>query len=885
MEGGIKRPGECPEHGESFVLGKKIKKEIIDATKENVNVSPVIKSAVNTSTTVVDEKKEKNVKDNSLYIESRTTENPLEESEKKILREDIQEWLVKYEFISEENITACLTDLRDIRLRRDKVSHMWQSDALYIRELQKRLKWVADKLAAAVQRKDLVELMKGLLHPWDVLQEKYFPDIREILANMLDEEVSPKEPFEIRNIRNLPAVLKKVIKSVVSDEERTGQDITEVQERLEVTMKEHSEYSDSKYQFLVCVGVLQLFGWIPCKFMFAYKLTNCDLDKLSKMLEAHLKNMETMSNDAQKQAYILNLTLCSTGQRSSVIQYVADELSTVLDEQFREACLTVCVNSDVTDLKNITNKYVLDGNNKLIAKSLLYSIKSQLRLLSQHERLLKNSEATGFIGETISLSVETLLDVLDMKNYYPQRLRYEDVIKLRRDMYDSPNKKPGTLVEFPWYFLKHIIGLDSDTRENCHKLYTDHDDVLDNSDNEEIEDVHPLDLTYIVFMCADDFLRQELVDKMSKCQYAVPLILPSAEESSQDSLLYWALQGMTRSYYCNDKIVNSPLVDANTPLVVCMNIGKETSLKTKLINKMLSPQQDTFWHKGLPGGTCKQIASQRMVEVAWYLPNRHEDNKFTFPVTFLNVRQNANDSTLCSVLQRFCTVWCVFVEEINETLQTFLRAKSDLSKLILLVLHKQEDEKTMRKESKELQTLFRLEKYQIICRTAEDASFSTIYENLRASIKQIAKDGSEYLALTTLVQHVKKENILNVDDEHSYYGQMAAKSILKDIDEINQRTPLSAKAVVLPYQSALKSRQEMAALDKELCRQRKLTENTTVQKYAISVKGKKWDCQLSQLKKPISDTFKYFLQCLLSLESRERKYFLQYLKFGLNERL
>ena len=273
-----------------------------------------------------------------------------------------------------------------------------------------------------------------------------------------------------------------------------------------------------------------------------------------------------------------------------------------------------------------------------------------------------------------------------------------------------------------------------------------------------------------------------------------------------------------------------------------------------------------------------------MVEIAWYLPGRHGDDKFPFPITFLNVRQNAKESTLCSLLQRSCSVWCLFVEEINEDLRTFLRAKSDLSKLILLILHKREDEKTIRKESKELQTLFRLEKYQIIRRTSEDASFNQIYENLRVSIKQITKNGAECLSLTNFVKHIQKENLLNVDDEHSYYGQMAAKSILKDIDELNQRLPRSANTAVLPCQSDVKSRQEIAALEKELCRQRKLKENTTVQKYAIDVKEKKWEYHLNQLLKPISNTFKYFLQCLVSLESRKRKYFLQYLKFGLNER-
>ena len=241
MEGGINRPGECSDTEESFVLGKKIKKEIINLTEENVSVSHGIEGdrvrtediqehevgrtlrhvengSVNTSTEAVEltenngnhtipEIKEETVADNSLIIGCKTTENSSEESERKLLREDIQEWLVRYEHISDESLATCLKDLQDIRQKRDRVCQLWQSEVLYIRELQKQLKWVADKLATADQKKELVNLLKRILHPWDVLQEKYFPDIREILGSMLDKEATRKEPFPIRN----RLVLRKVL--------------------------------------------------------------------------------------------------------------------------------------------------------------------------------------------------------------------------------------------------------------------------------------------------------------------------------------------------------------------------------------------------------------------------------------------------------------------------------------------------------------------------------------------------------------------------------------------------------------------------------------------------------------------------------------------------
>ena len=51
-----------------------------------------------------------------------------------------------------------------------------------------------------------------------------------------------------------------------------------------------------------------------------------------------------------------------------------------------------------------------------------------------------------------------------------------------------------------------------------------------------------------------------------------------------------------------------------------------------------------------------------------------------------------------------------------------------------------------------------------------------------------------------------------------------------------------------------------------------------------SVKEKKWKLQLQQLQNPVSETFRHFLQCLITLGSEDRKYFLQALKMGLNER-
>ena len=79
-------------------------------------------------------------------------------------------------------------------------------------------------------------------------------------------------------------------------------------------------------------------------------------------------------------------------------------------------------------------------------------------------------------------------------------------------------------------------------------------------------------------------------------------------------------------------------MDMEAPLVTCFSVVEEPSWKSRLLNKMLSPQQETFWHQGLKGGHCKQKISQGIVEVAWYLPGGRGGETFSHPVAFANIR-------------------------------------------------------------------------------------------------------------------------------------------------------------------------------------------------------------------------------------------------------
>ena len=275
----------------------------------------------------------------------------------------------------------------------------------------------------------------------------------------------------------------------------------------------------------------------------------------------------------------------------------------------------------------------------------------------------------------------------------------------------------------------------------------------------------------------------------------------------------------------------------------------------------------------LTGGNCKQVVSRGMIELAWYLPGRNGTGPHVNPLLFANIRQTTEQSeTLQNEILKLSSVSCIFAEDVDEELIAFL-GKGDIRKTIILLLHKKDQEKWIKQRCTEMEMNFKLEKFQIIRKVAEDANFSSVDKQLKKSIAQMMRRDTVHISLSELVARLKDFKDMDIDSERSYSPQMAANSILRDIDEHNNTEEGSAKAIILPFQSDVQTRQQMAALDKELCRQRKLKENTTVQNYAFDITKERWKLQVSQLQNPMSGTFKYFIRCLRDFASRDRKYF------------
>ena len=236
-------------------------------------------------------------------------------------------------------------------------------------------------------------------------------------------------------------------------------------------------------------------------------------------------------------------------------------------------------------------------------------------------------------------------------------------------------------------------------------------------------------------------------------------------------------------------------------------------------------------------------------------------------------------------LSESSTVTCIFTDEINQEVLTFLGKyfwKKHLKKVILVILHNPADEKIHVRNCEKLKEQLHLDDYQVINYPLVDSNFHTAYSNLKESLQTAIEENSNMrTSLRKFVDGVKQSDCMKVDDIACCEGYMAAQRILSDIDAIESD---DVKSKILPCQSDIATREKIGKHEKEISLQKNIAESDLITQYVSREEVGKWQLQWKQLQYPISDIFTHFLMYITNLNHINRKYFLQSLKQGLNER-
>ncbi|CAM4586217.1 unnamed protein product [Leuciscus chuanchicus] len=159
--------------------------------------------------------------------------------------------------------------------------------------------------------------------------------------------------------------------------------------------------------------------------------------------------------------------------------------------------------------------------------------------------------------------------------------------------------------------------------------------------------IHPMDVQMAVFHCADGFLKQMMVTKLSQCRYALPLLVPDLF-THQIEFPLWTFREINQSWKIinNNKEVISkiqPIYKAETPMVFFFRFGSVSSSKSELMNKLINEKHDTFFNRNCPGSSRTRVLMDGVVEIAWFCPSGTYDDKFTECVAFCNLHGDAGD--------------------------------------------------------------------------------------------------------------------------------------------------------------------------------------------------------------------------------------------------
>ncbi|KAI4871475.1 hypothetical protein NFI96_022751 [Prochilodus magdalenae] len=163
----------------------------------------------------------------------------------------------------------------------------------------------------------------------------------------------------------------------------------------------------------------------------------------------------------------------------------------------------------------------------------------------------------------------------------------------------------------------------------------------DSNNAKEKEAIHPMDVQMAVFHCADSFLRQNMVTKLSSCQYALPLLVPSPT-STDIELPLWTFRQIKKTWKSvGGSSTSLPVCQVKAPMVFFCRLGSVSTSKSQLLNSLINPKHDTFFHRDSPGSSRTRLFMEGLVEIAWYCPAGNTDDLFSDITAFCNLHGDA----------------------------------------------------------------------------------------------------------------------------------------------------------------------------------------------------------------------------------------------------
>ncbi|KAK7127090.1 hypothetical protein R3I94_018317 [Phoxinus phoxinus] len=408
-------------------------------------------------------------------------------------------------------------------------------------------------------------------------------------------------------------------------------------------------------------------------------------------------------------------------------------------------------------------------------------------------------------GNGIREKIDHLFQRLCLDNRNNCKLRTADVLQLTRhslQSYESCEEEDLIqtflqkllMMNYKARYIK-IIDKQHNRQQINNDLSEDEGDAdifreMEHKNNEHTNSdaIHLMDVQMAVFHCADGFLKQLMVTKLSQCQYALPLLVPDPFTQEIEFPL-WTFRQINKSWKMkdiNNEIITKiqPVWKAETPMVSFFKFGSLSSSKSQLMNSLINEKHNTFFHRNCTGSSRTRVLMDGVVEIAWYCPSGKDTDKFTQCVAFCNLHGDAgaNEKQL-QILTEMSSVNVVILPRLDKNDKSAAKIQELYKDRKTLICLFTEDESIVKETRKG--------KYKI---GLKDRNQSDVSEELKQIINQCLSSSSSEPYFNFSLENVSKHSGIRVDEDHDNdcrRGKEAAQQMMgllekKDLTEIKE---------------------------------------------------------------------------------------------------
>ncbi|XP_029462742.1 up-regulator of cell proliferation [Rhinatrema bivittatum] len=516
-----------------------------------------------------------------------------------------------------------------------------------------------------------------------------------------------------------------------------------------------------------------------------------------------------------------------------------------------------------------------------------------LRLEGSSRNLPITETSEEEAGKDKREAFEEILSQLQLEGYRTTKISLSDALQI--DLENLGNTGQYTLKDIPWHFLQNILALNVTARrtslehsasneaqcEDADEGDANGDDIFCLKTKATRASINPLDILCVLFYCTDSFLQQEMMLKMSMCQFALPLLLPPSD-NTRCTLMLWAMRDIVKKWrphslkdskgFREESLVLIPM-----PIISFVRIGSCSFSKSKILNEVLSPPQqlhDFFIHCNMDSGNVPRKISDGLVEISCYFPGGKENSDlFPEPIALANLRGDIQSYWLqFSFLTEVSAAVFLFIETITEKEYALISSLKESKPKYILIFYPQINtrDETLR-FLKKLAPVMKLNNSNLLLKdyNINDAQF---VKKLQVTIANIVRQTSNTVAIEDLTV-VARELGIQVDEdcEECKKASQNAKEITAEIQDVLEYKKKMMKLQGDPWK-------RLAKIEKELCRMKK-QEYTPPEAYKAKLRTELVELRRQQNKYDLTDGMIKFISGIGHHSKVEKQYFLKWMKF------